>query len=229
MTVRGVIVLALVMVAALIVGVPSNVNGATYVVDDDGGSWANYTSIGDALGDAVGGDTILVFNGTYAETFTIGVSLTMIGNGTADTFVNGSGLDDVITVTQNDVNISGLAITHDGTSDGIYIDNVRSIQGRGDGIEGFGVDTRIRVDEAEDLSSAYAGAAVANCGDQTLLHRHNDTAPGGGKLTRTIGRGVVRHDHLDGVAAAQKPFSCDIHRVQQAGQQPYFVVGWDDQ
>ncbi len=130
MTVRGVIVLALVIVAALIVGVPTTTEGATIVVDDDSGSWANYTSIGDAVDNANWGDTILVFNGTYEETFTVVRNLTIIGNGTADTTVNGTGFDDVITITQNDVNISGLSITHDGLAtggNGIVLDNVRSV------------------------------------------------------------------------------------------------------
>jgi len=37
------------------------------------------------------------------------------------------------------------------------------------------------------------------------------------ELTRAIGRGVIRHNRFEGVAATKESSSCDIHRVQHAG------------
>ena len=96
--------------------VPANiVNEAikkTITVDDDGG--ADYTKIQDAVDNADLGDTIFVYSGTYYENVVIDVSIDLIGEDKEATIIDGSGDDDVINVSAEDVSISGFTIQHSG-------------------------------------------------------------------------------------------------------------------
>ncbi len=74
----------------------------------------NYTTIQEAIDNASNGDTIYVWAGTYYENVIINKSITLIGNGTKKTTINGSGIGDVIYVTADWVNISGFTITGSG-------------------------------------------------------------------------------------------------------------------
>jgi parallel beta-helix repeat protein len=102
------------------------VSAATIIVDDDGtpGVDCNYTSIQDAINNSIAGDTIRVYAGTYHEKVVVNKTVTLIGNGSANTVIDGSGIDDVIHITANWVNMSDLQVK-DGSM-GIHIssDNV---------------------------------------------------------------------------------------------------------
>jgi len=91
-----------------------NSDAAVLVVDKMGGG--NYTTIQAAINNANSGDTIHVWAGTYNETPFITKSLTLIGNGSDDTHIVGSGGESVVVVTANWFNISGFSITHNGTT-----------------------------------------------------------------------------------------------------------------
>ena len=95
------------------------------VVDDDGveaatiryvGSGQIYSTIGAAITAASTGDTIRVYAGTYNENVVIHKKISLIGNGSANTTINGGGSGDVVNITANGVNISGFTITNSGST-----------------------------------------------------------------------------------------------------------------
>jgi len=91
------------------------VSAETYIVDDDVGSWASHQDIQSAIDGASDGDTIEVNNGTYNENVIVNKSVTIIGNGSMDTIVDGGGSGDVFNVTAANVTIMGLNITNGDT------------------------------------------------------------------------------------------------------------------
>ena len=66
--------------------------GETITVDDDGG--ADHTRIQDAIDNATGGDTIRVFNGTYYENVVVDKPVSLIGNDSVNTTIDGGGSGD---------------------------------------------------------------------------------------------------------------------------------------
>jgi len=91
----------------------SVVAAKTFIVDVNGGG--NYTTIQTAINAANDGDSIRVWAGTYNENVIVNKTLNIIGNLTANTFINGGGGGDVIQITADRVNISGFTITNGGT------------------------------------------------------------------------------------------------------------------
>ncbi len=69
------------LAAFLIVAIPQNSSGATYVVDDDNGTWRHYSTIGAAISGVNSTDTIEIYAGTYTEDLSISKALTFVGNG----------------------------------------------------------------------------------------------------------------------------------------------------
>jgi len=61
--------------------------GKIIIVDDDGGSWADYSSIRDACDNATTNDIIRIFSGEYHEKFIINRSLSLIGNVSNETVI----------------------------------------------------------------------------------------------------------------------------------------------
>jgi len=99
----------------------------TITVDDDGG--ADYEKIQDAVNASEDGDEIRVYAGTYHENVEVNRTVSLIGNGSEETTIDGSssGDDHVVTITAGWVNITGFAVTESGSSDsfgGIYIGEV---------------------------------------------------------------------------------------------------------
>ncbi len=82
------------------------------VVDSKGGG--NYTSIQAAVNNANTGDTIKVWAGTYYENLIITKRITLIGNGTTNTTINGGGNGDVLYISAGWVNVTGFNITGSG-------------------------------------------------------------------------------------------------------------------
>ncbi|MCI0497845.1 MAG: hypothetical protein L0Z54_06110 [Thermoplasmata archaeon] len=107
-----------------VIAVATFAEGATYTVDDD---WAgaDYSSIQDAHNASMAGDTINVYAGTYYEHLKINRTLTLTGNGSSDTIIDGSGSGTVVRIRADSVSMSGFNVTNGGTSkpySGIYID-----------------------------------------------------------------------------------------------------------
>jgi len=89
----------------------------TYVVDDDGGSWADYTTIQDAVnGSTDGNDTIFVYNGTYHEQVEVNVTTTLVGNGTNTTIVDSAKFHGPFKLLADNITISGFRCINSGVS-----------------------------------------------------------------------------------------------------------------
>jgi parallel beta-helix repeat protein len=93
----------------------------------------NYTTIQEAIDNATAGDTIYVWAGTYNENVIVNKTVTLIGNGSANTTIDGGGTNNVVTITTDWVNLTGFKVTNSGTSTliypeaGIWLDNVVNV------------------------------------------------------------------------------------------------------
>jgi len=92
-----------------------------YVDDDapdggDGSETEPYQKIQDAIDAAEGRDTIRVFEGTYNENVEVNKAVSLIGNGSQDTTIDGGGSGNVVRITADRVNMSGFMITGSGSS-----------------------------------------------------------------------------------------------------------------
>ena len=101
------LILVVGMLALLMISLPAQ--GKTITVDDDGG--ADYDTIQDAVDAAETGDTIRIYEGHYGENIAINTTLSLIGNGTGLTVVEGDGSGAVISVYKDWCNISQLSVT----------------------------------------------------------------------------------------------------------------------
>jgi len=108
-----------------------DVSAASIIVTKSG--VGHYNSIQMAIGNANLGDTIYVWAGTYNENVIINKKVTLIGNGSVNTNINGSGIGDVVRITANLVNISGFKITNSGKGGvpdpdaGIKLEDVQNV------------------------------------------------------------------------------------------------------
>ena len=80
----------------------------TITVPDD------YPTIQEAINAAVSGDTIYVRTGTYYENVVVNKTVSLIGENTEDTIIDGGGTGRVIFVTAVNVAISGFTIRNSG-------------------------------------------------------------------------------------------------------------------
>ncbi len=112
-----------IIMTALPIPIQHPTAGGTIIVDDDGG--ADYKSIQKAIDDANDGDVIHVNEGTYKQRISIDKSVTIIGNGSANTTINGGGAGNVVTIKTAGVTITGFLIISSGsewTDAGIRVD-----------------------------------------------------------------------------------------------------------
>jgi len=87
--------------------------GKTITVDDDGG--ADYLKIQDAINASEDGDHIYVYNGTYYENVVVNKSVSLIGNGSEVTTIDGGGDGDVVTITGNWTTVTGFTVKGSGS------------------------------------------------------------------------------------------------------------------
>lgn len=90
----------------------SNARAKTITVNDDGG--ADYKRIQRAINNANTGDTIRVWAGVYNENIKINKRLTIIGNGSTNTTINGNGIGDVVNITADYVHFSNFTVKNSG-------------------------------------------------------------------------------------------------------------------
>ena len=94
--------------------------GFDLYVDDDAPEGGNgskerpFNRIQDAIDAADHGDSIRVWEGTYEEQIIINKTLSLIGNSSATTIINGTGEGDVVTLNAMWINVSGFRISSSG-------------------------------------------------------------------------------------------------------------------
>jgi len=91
-----------------VVVVTSSASADTITVDDDGNG--DHTKIQDAINASQDGDTIRVWEGTYYENVEVNTRISLIGNGSANTIIDGGRKNNSISITANYVNISRFRI-----------------------------------------------------------------------------------------------------------------------
>ncbi len=84
----------------------------TITVDENGG--ADYEKIQDAMDVAEDGDTVRVYEGLYEENVVVDKSVSLEGNGTDFTTIDGGGSGDVVVISADWVNLSGFTVTGSG-------------------------------------------------------------------------------------------------------------------
>jgi parallel beta-helix repeat protein len=107
--------------------VPGSVEGGPIHVGGSGPG--NYTTIQEAIDVSDDGDTILIHSGTYVEQLRVAKSITLTGENKETTVIDGDGIGDVINVTADWVNITGLTVANSGPGNlgaGIGLYNVNN-------------------------------------------------------------------------------------------------------
>jgi len=99
-------ILFLVCVLALVLS--DQAEGETLYVDDDGG--ADFQRIQDAVDNATEGDVIRVYEGVYNESVLVDRTLSLVGNGSANTTIDGGGVGNVVRVRADWCNVSGFRV-----------------------------------------------------------------------------------------------------------------------
>ncbi len=95
--------------------------GESMIVDPAGNG--NYTSIQAAIDNASAGDTIYIWNGTYNECVVVDKTLTIIGNYTWNTSIDGGKTGHVMEIRADWVNVTGLTLYNSATSGGFWGDS----------------------------------------------------------------------------------------------------------
>jgi len=114
--------LLMVMGVLLIVLVSGTARGSTIVVDAEGGG--DYYRIHDGVYFAEDGDTILVREGLYDGDITVDKTVSILGDGSWLAVVEGKGADNVLTITADNVTISGITFRNGTVGARIESDNI---------------------------------------------------------------------------------------------------------
>jgi len=89
-------------------------SGETIIVAKDGNG--DYEKIQYAIDNATAGDTIMVWEGTYYENVVVNKTVSLVGNGSEVTTIDGGGGGDVVNIAEDWVNVSGFRVTGSGSS-----------------------------------------------------------------------------------------------------------------
>lgn len=79
-----------------------------------GSGTGNYSIIQSAIENSSDGDIINVYNGTYYENLEINKKINLIGENKSTTIIDGSGIDDVITIIADNTTVTNLTIQNSG-------------------------------------------------------------------------------------------------------------------
>lgn len=107
------IVAAIMLIGTLFVGLTllPEVRAATLYVG--GGGPGNYTTIQEAINDAISGDTIYVYNGTYSEQVYISKGLTLVGEN-RNSIIDGGGSGPIMNAYADGISVTGFTLTNGG-------------------------------------------------------------------------------------------------------------------
>lgn len=113
----------IVTVAVLfLVIVVNETSGETIIVAQDGNG--DYDKIQGAIDNADEGDTIRVWEGTYYEHILVNKTVSLEGNGSEETTIDGAERDNVVSITSNWANFNGFRVRgSQGPFAGIYIES----------------------------------------------------------------------------------------------------------
>ncbi len=107
-TIFGIILLLLFSSSIPFVSIYEGSSNDFIYVDGDG--TADYVRIQDAIDNASEGDTIFVYNGTYYENIIIDKPINLIGEDTNNTIIRGDGINNIVTINSDWIDISGFNI-----------------------------------------------------------------------------------------------------------------------
>jgi parallel beta-helix repeat protein/uncharacterized repeat protein (TIGR03803 family) len=107
----------------------------------DEGTGITYATIQQAINAASSGATLRVWAGTYCENVVVNKTLTLVGNGSANTIIDGENSGTAVLITSDGVRLNGFTATGGSDHTGILlyeVDNCRiennTVEGNGDGI-----------------------------------------------------------------------------------------------
>ena len=100
----AILILAIIAASSMLVTQPAKASGNVIVVPDD------FPTITQAVQNATDGDTVLVRQGRYNETIVIDKAITLKGEDTNKTVINGNYCGTVIQIRHDNVTVTGLTI-----------------------------------------------------------------------------------------------------------------------
>jgi len=120
MKVLGISMMSCIVIACALLVVPAAVEGQDIVVDDD---WigADHDNIQDAINAASADDVIQVNAGQYDEDIVVNQTVTIQGNGTTETIINGTGSNEAVSIQSSNVVLSNIGIDANPLVEGVYI------------------------------------------------------------------------------------------------------------
>jgi parallel beta-helix repeat protein len=100
-------------VIVLIIDISPPVRGNVIYVG--GGGMGNFSTIQEGIDASNPGDTVFVYNGTYYENVLVNKTVNLVGEGRDNVTIDGNGFWEAVTITAENVNITGFNITNGST------------------------------------------------------------------------------------------------------------------
>jgi len=199
----------LIGIPVVILLLPGSAEGRTWYVDDDGGG--DFERIQDAINASGDGDEIRVWKGIYYENVVVNKTVSLVGNGSANTTIDGGGAGDVVRIEGKWVNLSGFGIQNSGDQwddagikvqsnnttimgntisnnvNGIYLDSSSKATIRDNKITSNN-DGGIYLGESSD--STIIGNTISNNDDGIYLRSSSDTIITGNNITSNNDDGI---------------------------------------
>ena len=166
--------------------------------DNKSGSWDGteahpYQNITAALESASAGTIIYVYDGVYNENIVINETVSLIGENSKTTIIDGSGIGTVVKITVNNVMISGFTINNSGQEwphSGLTLAGARSCTISGnditDNLDG------IRLIDSSSNNSIFKNSITSNLGGISLYYSSNNSIRKN-SITGNNGFGIFLH------------------------------------